>query len=73
MDDCIVEMTAAVTTFRRGKQIIEDTNQLALVSGLFIVKDATVSREHVCSLCNVRCTAVTSSVQIICCWKPLTQ
>ena len=72
MDACIVEMTAAVATFRRRKQIIEDTNQLALVSGLIIVKDAIVSREHIYSLCNVRCTAVMSSVQIICCWKPLT-
>ena len=73
MDDCIVEMTAAVTTFRRRKQIIEDTNQLALVSGLFIVKDAIVSQEHIYSLCDVLCTAVTSSVQISYYWKPLTQ
>ena len=30
------------------------------------MEDAVVSREHICSLCNVRRTAVTSSVHIIC-------
>ena len=62
MDDCIVKMTAAVTTFRRRKQIIEDTNQLALVSGLFIVKDAIVSQEHIYSRCDVPCTRYSSYV-----------
>ena len=28
---------------------------------------------YICSLSNVRRTAVTSSVQIICCWRPLAQ
>ena len=45
----------------------KNTNQLALVLGLVDEEDAVVSRENICSLCNVRRAAVTSSVQIIIC------
>ena len=41
--------------------------------GLLDVEDAIVSREHICSFCNVRRTAVTSSVQVTCCWRSLLQ
>ena len=52
----------------------KNTNQLALVLWLVDEEDAVVSRENICSLCNVRRAAVTSSVQIIiCCWRPPAQ
>ena len=37
------------------------------------MEDVIVSREHISSLCNVRRAAVTSSVQIRCCGRPLAQ
>ena len=73
MDDCVAAVTAAVAAYRRRKQRIKNISQLALVIELLNAEDAIVSREHSCSLCNVRRTAVTSSVQIRCCWRPLAQ
>ena len=53
---------------------MKNINQLALILGLLDEEDAVVSREDICSLCNVCCAAVTSSLQIIrCCWKLLAQ
>ena len=42
---------------------MKNTNQFALVLGLLDEEDAIMSQEHICSLCNVRRTAVTCSVQ----------
>ena len=65
MDDCVAAMTIAVAAYRRRKRRIKNIDRLALVLGLLDEEDAIVSREHFCSLCNVRRAAVTSSVQII--------
>ena len=72
MDDCVAAMTVAVAAYRRRKQIIKNISQLALVLGLLDEEVAIVPREHVCNLRNVLCTAVTSSVQILYCWRSLT-
>ena len=66
IDDCVAAATAIVASYRHRKQIIKNINQLALVLGLHKVEDAIVFREHICSLYNLRRTAATSSVQIIC-------
>ena len=73
MDGCVAAMTTAVEAYRRRKQKIKNINQSAPVLGLLDVEDAIVSREHMRSLCNVHRTAVTSSVHIRCCWRPLAQ
>ena len=71
MTDCVAAVTAAVAAYRCRKQRIKNINQLAHL-GLLDEEDAIVSREHTCSLCDVRRTAVrSSSVQIRCCWRPL--
>ena len=66
MDDCIAAVMAAVEVFRRRNERIKNINQLTLVQELVDEEDAIVSRERVCSLCNMRRTAVTSSVKMIC-------
>ena len=58
MDDRAAAVAAAVEAYRHRKH---QEHQLALVQE----EDAIVSREHICSLCNVRRTAVASLVQII--------
>ena len=73
MDDCVPAVAAAVAPNRRRKQRIKSINQMALALVLLDVEDAIVSREHIWSLCNLRHTAVTFSVQIICFWRPLAQ
>ena len=75
MDDCVAAVTAVVAAYRRRKQRIKNNSRLALVLRLLDEEDALVSRENICSLSNVRRTAVllTSSVQIRCCWRPLAQ
>ena len=47
-DDCVAAVTVAVAAYRRRKQIIKNTNQLALVLGLLDEEDAVVSRENIC-------------------------
>ena len=47
-DDCVVAVTVAVAAYRRRKQRIKNTNQLALVLGLLDEEDAVVSRENIC-------------------------
>ena len=74
MGDYVAAVTVAVAAYRRRKQRIKNVNKLALVLGLLDEKDAIVSREHICSLCNVRRAPVTSSIYIIRCrWRPLAQ
>ena len=53
MDDYVAAVTVAVAAYRRRKQRIKNINKLALVLGLLDEEDAVVSREHICSLCNV--------------------
>ena len=70
----VAAVTVAVAAYRRRKQRIKNTYQLALVLGLLDEEDAVVSREDICSLCNVPRAAATSSAQISrCCWRPLAQ
>ena len=59
MDDCVAAVTVAVAAYRRRKLRIKNINQLALVLGLLDEEDVIVSRELICSLCNVRRAAVT--------------
>ena len=74
MYDGVAAVTAAVAAYRRRKKRTKNINQLAFVLELLDEEGATVSRELICSLCNVRRTAVTSSVRIIrCCKRPLAQ
>ena len=47
-DDCVAAVTVAVAAYRRRKQRIKNTNQLALVLGLLDEEDAVVSREYIC-------------------------
>ena len=47
-DDCVAVVTVAVAAYRRRKQRIKNTNQLALVLGLLDEEDAVVSRENIC-------------------------
>ena len=47
--------------YRRRKQRIKNNSQFTLVLGLLDEEHAVVSREDICSLCNVRGAAVTSS------------
>ena len=47
-DDCVAAVTVAVAAYRRRKQRIKNTNQLALVLGLLDEEDAVVSRENIC-------------------------
>ena len=47
-DDCVTAVTVAVAAYRRRKQRIKNTNQLALVLGLLDEEDAVVSRENIC-------------------------
>ena len=49
--------------YRRRKQRIKYNSQFTLVLGLLDEEDAVVSRKDICSLCNVRGAAVTSSAQ----------
>ena len=65
MDDCVEAMPIAVAAYRHRKQIIKNINQLALVQELLDEEDVTVSREHICRLCNVRRAAITSSVHTL--------
>ena len=59
MDDCVAAVTVAVAAYRHRKLRIKSINQLALVLvGLLDEEDATVSREQICSFCNVRHAAV---------------
>ena len=66
MDDCVAAVTSAVAAYRRRKQRL-------FFLELLDVEDAKVSREHICSLCNVHRTPVTSSVHIRFCWRSLAQ
>ena len=71
---CIAAVTAAVAAYRWRKYIIKNTNQFALAVLLLDEEDAVVSREHICSLCDVvSCTALASSLHIRSCLKPLAQ
>ena len=47
-DDCVAAVTVAEAAYRRRKQRIKNTNQLALVLGLLDEEDAVVSRENIC-------------------------
>ena len=47
-DDCVAAVTVVVAAYRRRKQRIKNTNQLALVLGLLDAEDAVVSREKTC-------------------------
>ena len=47
-DDCVAAVTVAMAPYRRRKQRIKNTNQLALVLGLLEEEDAVVSRENIC-------------------------
>ena len=49
-DDCVAAVMVAVAAYRRRKQRIKNTNQLALVLGLLDEEDAVVSRENICML-----------------------
>ena len=74
-DDYVGAVTVEVAAYRCRKHRIKNINRLALVLGLLDEDDAVVSREHICSLCNVRVAAavvVTSWVHIIR-WRPLAQ
>ena len=74
MDDCVAAVTAAVAVYRRRKQRIVNINHLALV--LEVARRGRcnrVPRTYICSLCHVRRTAVTFSLQVRCCWRPLAQ
>ena len=62
MDDYVAAVTVAVAAYRRRKERIKNINQLLLVLGLLDEEDAIVSRERICSPCNVHRAAVTSSV-----------
>ena len=53
-----------MAAYRHRKQRIKNANKLTLVLGLSDEKDVIVSREHFCSFCNVRRTAVTSSYRL---------
>ena len=67
-DDYVGAVTVEVAAYRCRKHRIKNINRLALVLGLLDEDDAVVSREHICSLCNVRGAAavvVTSWVHII--------
>ena len=72
MDDYLAAVTVAVAAYRHRKQRIKNSNQLALALGLLDEEDAIVSREHICTLCNVGRAAVTSSIHSIR-WRPLAQ
>ena len=58
MDDYVAAVTVAVAAHRRRKQRIKNINLLVLVLGLLDEEDAIVSREQICSFCNVRREAV---------------
>ena len=58
MDDYVAAVTVAVAAHRRRKQRIKNINLLVLVLGLLDEEDAIVSREQICSFCNVRRAAV---------------
>ena len=74
MDDRVAAATAAVAAYWRRKQRIKISVSWHSFWGLLHVEDAIVSREHICSFCNVRRTAViTSSGQIMWCWRLLAQ
>ena len=47
-DDCVAAVTVVAAAYRRRKQRIKNTNQLALVLGLLDEEDAIVSRENIC-------------------------
>ena len=54
MDDYVAAVTVAVAAYRRRRAENKNINQLTLVLGLLDEEDTIVSREHICSLCNVR-------------------
>ena len=54
MDDCDAAVAASVAAYRHRKLRIKNINQLALVLGLLDEEDAILSREQICSFCNVR-------------------
>ena len=58
MDDYVAAVKVTVAAYRCRKQRIKNINQLALVLGLLDEKDAIMSRERICSFCNVRRAAV---------------
>ena len=72
MDDCVAAVTAAVAAYRRLKNKIKNIGWYSFW-GLLDLEDTFVSREHICSFCNVRRTAGSSSVQIRKCWRPFVQ
>ena len=47
-DDFVAAVTVAVAAYRRRKQGIKNTNQLALVLALLDEEDAVVYRENIC-------------------------
>ena len=77
-DDYVAAVKVAVAAYRRRKQRIKSINQLIVVLLIRLLdeEDVIVSREHICSLRNVRREAVTTSavhIIIICRWRPLAQ
>ena len=71
MDDCVAPVAASVAAYRHRKLKIKNINQLALVLGLLDEEDAIVSREQICSFCNVRRAAVYVLGRYL--WRPLAQ
>ena len=54
MEDCVAVVAATVAAYWRHKQIIKNIDQSELVLGLLDQEDTiVVSREHICSLCNM--------------------
>ena len=64
MDDSAAAGAVVVVARRRRTQRIKNIAQLALILGLLDEEGAVVSREHICSFCNVRRAAVTSLVHV---------
>ena len=58
MDDCAAAVAASVAAYRHRKLRIKNINQLALVLMLLNEEDTIVSREQICSFCNVRRAAL---------------
>ena len=75
MNDYVAAVTVTVAAYRRRKQEIKHINQFALVLGLLDEEDAIVSREHICSFCNVlrALVYVVGTHNIRCRWRPLAQ
>ena len=75
MNDYVAAVTVTVAAYRHRKQRIKNINQFALVLGLLDEEDAIVSREHVCSFCNVlrALVYVLGAHNIRCRWRSLAQ